>query len=124
MEIEKYTRKPFHVDVVRVTEENMKEVAAWCGGKIIDRPNPRNKSQDQYYIKVLVERPQTEKQTMAFVGNYVVKTGRGFKVYTKSGMDKTFDKVDPMILEKNSSSVPVVKMPKNFAKFIAVESNN
>lgn len=113
METKKFTRKPFHVEAVRVTAEDMKEIADWCGGKVVDRPNPRDKSQDQYYIKVDVERPQTEKQTMAFVGNWILKMGRGFKVYTDAGLRKTFEEVDPLILEKNAPT-----MPNNFAKFI------
>lgn len=114
MEILKFTRKPFFVDVVLVTAENMREVADWCGGKVLDKPNPRNKSQMIEYIKVDVERPLTEKQTMAYVGNYVLRAGRGFKVYTKSGLDKTFDAVDQSVIEKNTP----INMPKNFAKYL------
>ncbi len=29
---EKYVRKPLYVDVVRITIENMAEVAHWCQG--------------------------------------------------------------------------------------------
>jgi len=118
MDIQTFTRKPFHVQAVRVTQENMIEVAKWCGGKVIDRPNPKNKSQEQYYVKVDVERPMTEKQTMAFIGNYVVKTARGFKVYTKGGMDKTFDEVDELTLEQNAPIQRQLNMPENFRKFI------
>lgn len=123
MDIQTFTRKPFHVQAVRVTADNMDEVAKWCGGKVIDRANPKNKSQEQYYVKVNVVRPITEKQTMAFVGNYVLKTGHGFKVYTKVGLDKTFEEVDPLLLEKNTPVEKKIEMPANFKAFLGRSKN-
>jgi hypothetical protein len=44
---EPYMRIPFYVDAVRVTEENMAEVAEWAGGNVLQsnvhpdqRPHP------------------------------------------------------------------------------------
>lgn len=82
----KYARRPFYVDVVEVTEENMTEVAEWCGGKVRD-------DKDEPFIKVRVRRPLHDRQTMAFVGDMVLKAGTGFKVYTAEAFEKNFEEL-------------------------------
>lgn len=83
--IEKYTRKPFQVEAIRVTDKNMDEVAEWCGGTIHTRNGKR-------YIQVDVINPLTEKQTKAFSGNWLLQTKSGFKVYTHRAFQDAFDK--------------------------------
>lgn len=82
----RYVRRPFYVMAFQVTEENINKVAVWCGGTVrVGKP------QGDIYIKVdKVLNPQTARQTMAFVGNYVLKSGEHFKVYTESSFDKSF----------------------------------
>lgn len=80
-----YIRKPFFVDAVQVTAENMAEAANWCEGKVIIDTPP--------YIKVRVKRPLAERQTRAFVGDWILSSGNGFKVYTQSSFDKNFEAV-------------------------------
>lgn len=72
-------RKPFEVDAVKVTEENLEELALWCGGDIRESDGLR-------YIKVNVSFPQSERQTRAFPGDWLLKSGNQFKVF----MDKAF----------------------------------
>jgi hypothetical protein len=43
------------------------------------------------YIKVPVHKPVNEKQTRAFVGDFVVMSGENFKVYTRENLEKTFE---------------------------------
>lgn len=79
--VTRYVRKPFVVEAIRVTAENMEEVAAWCKGEI------KLLSKDGTpYIKVDVTRPLNERQTMAFEGNWVLLAENGYKVFT----DKPF----------------------------------
>lgn len=91
MKTTKYKRKPFYVDEVRVTEENLSDVATWCKGEVrtTKGKNP------QKYIKVKVLRPLNNKQTTAFVGDHVLfsETG-GYKVYTHEAFVKSFDTVN------------------------------
>lgn len=88
MKIEKFARKPFAVEAVQVTEENMEEVAAWCSGEIRGGSNPSNA-----YIKVKIYHAINKRQTQAFVGDWVLRMGKGFKVYLEGAMDKTFTPV-------------------------------
>lgn len=90
MKTEQYARKPFLVDTVEVTAENMEEVAKWCGGKIdsIERGNRTIK-----FIKVPVSRPMNERQTKAFIGDRVLRAGKkSFKCYTAKAFDDCFEK--------------------------------
>lgn len=89
METQKYVRKPFYVDGVQVTEENLDDVAKWCKGRVKTSPNPKDKNR---YIKVDVSNPINNRQTTAFVGDWVLysETG-GFKVYTQQAFARSFD---------------------------------
>lgn len=106
MKTHKFARKPFYVDAVRVSETNMEEVAAWCGGKIVEALEGAN---DASHIKVEVHRPLTERQTQAFVGDWVLFAGSGFKVYTPKAFDKSFEKVKT--LTKEQADAAGIKVP-------------
>lgn len=88
---QQYVRKPFYIDAVQVTEENLKEVAQWCMGDI--RTEVREKG-EVTYIKVRVHRPLNERQTKAYVGDWVLYANKGFKVYTGQAFEKNFEKTD------------------------------
>lgn len=83
---ETYTRKPFEITAVRVTPENIEEVAKWCGGVLDTTPSGKQ------YIKVDVTRPLNEKQTRAFAGDWVLVVKNSFKVYTDKAFKHCFDK--------------------------------
>lgn len=90
-----YYRKPFPVQGVQVTLDNMNEVAAWCKGEVLTTP-PRSASAgstgQKTYIKVPVSHPKNVKQTTAFPGDWVLAAGYGsFKVYTNTAFNNTFD---------------------------------
>ena len=89
MKTEWFTRKPFNVEGVRVTAANMADVAKWCDGKIKTQPASGNKPAANY-IEVNVIRPMSPKQTMAFVGNWVLKVGASYKIYTDNAFNDTF----------------------------------
>jgi hypothetical protein len=125
MKIENYERKTFVVQAVRVTLENMPDVIAWCGG---------NLKQDELhrpYIKVEVRRPANVKQTMAYEGDWVLKTGTGVRIYTDHAFHKSFDPtekpVDPY-QQQNTFDLPgidrkvVVEKPVGDEKLIQGES--
>lgn len=83
----KYVRKPFYVEAVQVTAENMEDVAKWCSGEL------RKQGEDESYIKVWVQRPLDERQTKAFIGDWVLYAGTGFKVYMTKAFEKSFEAV-------------------------------
>lgn len=91
MKTQKFVRKPFYVEGVQVTAENMAEVAKWCQGDIRGfKPGGEGELTD--YIKVRVLRPLNERQTMAFVGDWVLYAGTGYKVYTVKAFLHSFEK--------------------------------
>jgi hypothetical protein len=94
----KYVRKPLYVDAVQVTEENFPDIARWCFGEIgnIDE-SPVDMSQpvqpNRQYIHVRVHNPKNARQTKAFVGDWILYTERGYKVYTTKAFQANFDLV-------------------------------
>jgi len=94
MQTKKYARKPFYVEAVQVTSENMAEVTAWAGGEIQeDQPRPGHNNPSKF-IFINVERALNERQTKAYVGDWVLKAGPGFKVYTNKAFLSSFEVVE------------------------------
>src|SRR3954462_3793369 len=95
----KYVRKPLYVDAVQVTEQNFVTIARWCFGEIgnIDE-TPVDKSAEaqpsKQYIHVRVHNPKNPRQTKAFVGDWILYTERGYKVYTEKAFFASFEQVD------------------------------
>jgi hypothetical protein len=95
---QKYVRKPLYVDAVQVTESNFSDIARWCFGEIgnidespVDRSQPVNPTKQ--YIHVRVHNPKNSRQTKAFVGDWILYTERGYKVYTTKAFQANFDLV-------------------------------
>jgi hypothetical protein len=93
LETRAFQRKPFIVQAVQVTLENMPEVVKWCGG------NLRQDDLHRPYIKVEVHRAANAKQTMAYDGDWVLISATGARVYTDYAFNKSFEpmgaEVDP-----------------------------
>lgn len=114
---EKYTRKPFPIEAIKVTDENMEDVAKWCGGEI-------HTQNDKRFIKVDVNRPLTEKQTKAFVGDWVLKarqkvSNSGFKVYTEKAFVHCFDRDEEALETVGQEALfdkpaPKIHVPANY----------
>jgi len=91
MEIKTFDRKPFSVEAVQVTRENMKDVAEWCGGKVDTKTTPtKNGTKREKFVKVPTTKPMNEKQTQAFVTDWVLLSDKKFKVYTHRAFVHTF----------------------------------
>src|SRR5678815_2038416 len=97
---EKYVRKPLYVDAVQVTEDNFEEIAEWCFGEIsnIDEtpvdPNATEVDPSKQYIHVRVHNPKNPRQTRAYVGDWILYTERGYKVYSTKAFQSNFTKVE------------------------------
>lgn len=90
VETQKFQKQPLIVDAVRVTTENFREVAEWCQGEIITEVSGE-------YIHVRVHNPMNERQTKAFVGDWILYAGRGYKVYKDRSFKNTFVPVEESI---------------------------
>jgi hypothetical protein len=111
----RYVRRPFEIDAVQVTLENMDEVAKWCSGDVRTRKAERHEQGEfTRYIKVRVYRPLDERQSKAFVGDWVLYAGTGYKVYTNNAFETTFveaEKVrEPAEAFKNANQPSHVKV--------------
>lgn len=86
----KYTRKPFDVDAVRVTDDNMSAVAEWCGGTVVtvDEPSGKCTRRIDVPLKRIIT---TQRQNgAAYVGSWVLKSNDRFSVYTDRNLKGTF----------------------------------
>lgn len=94
IKLSKFMRRPFEIDAVQVTTENYKEVMEWCHGTLecVDEQEG-----NAPFIRVKVVRPANERQTQAFAGDWVLKYGKNFKVYTPEAFEANF----MPIVEKN-----------------------
>jgi len=102
IQTQKYIRKPLYVDVVQVSDENFDEVAAWCQGEI----KPQGEGDHGRYIFVRVHSPRNPRQTKAYVGDWILYTERGYKVYTTKAFLASFEPVtDEEATASASSSV-------------------
>lgn len=93
---ERYVRKPLYVDAVRVTRENFEEILGWCQGDIgfsdgrmvdgkVEEIDP-----DSQYIRIRVHNPQSPRQSRAFVGDWILYTEKGYKIYTEKAFSENF----------------------------------
>jgi len=92
IETVRYIRKPLYVEAVRITAANFDEVAEWAQGEILQDEIP-GKGTTKKYIQVSVHNPKNIRQTKAFVGDWLLYTERGYKVYTNKAFHSAFDKV-------------------------------
>jgi hypothetical protein len=84
-----YVRRSFPVEGVQVTAENMEEVAEWCYGSVLTGVKKEGRTPEKY-IKIRVHRPEDEDQSRAFVGAMILYSASGFRVYSRSAFEKSF----------------------------------
>lgn len=95
LKIEEFHRRPLAVQVVQITPKNMREAAAWCRGEIKET-HPNANGNTRKFIQVPVSRPVSNRQTQAFVGDFVCKAETGFKVYLQNAFPQSFEKRKPV----------------------------
>lgn len=87
VQTKKYVRKSFEIDAVKVTEENMSDVATWCHGEVKTALNGQGKK----FVQVNVRNPINDRQGQAFVGDWVLYNKSGFKVFTDRAFNSSFE---------------------------------
>lgn len=90
---EKYLRKPVTVEAVQVTDKNIFEVAMWCQGEIQWKTHPDGQGDPGTvdHIRVRVHSPVNDRQKKAYVGDWVLYSNRGYKIYTDRAFKNSFD---------------------------------
>lgn len=90
-----YIKKPLYVDAVKITGANFDTVADWCEGEVQQDEVP-GKGTGKKYIRIRVHNPKNSRQTKAFVGDWLLHTERGYKVYTNKAFYASFDEVSAL----------------------------
>lgn len=86
-----YVKKPLYVNAARITRQNFSEVVTWCDGKVQTERADHPENPGKKYIKLQTHNPINTRQTKAFVGDWILQTDRGFKVYTHKAFLESFD---------------------------------
>jgi hypothetical protein len=105
IETQKFIRKPLIVEAVRLTNANFDAVAEWCQGEVATAREGRQSGKK--YIKVRVHNPKHPRQTQAFVGDWLLYTEKGYKIYTNKAFRLSFDAYSEVI-QGNQEIVPGV----------------
>lgn len=108
----RYMRNPFYVQAIQVTSENMSSLGRWCDGEIQvtkDEENPKFPRKAPY-IKVKATRTFSVRQSMAFVGDWILATDSGFKVYTEENFQRSFtqtveDDLEPVTDDSDADKI-------------------
>lgn len=99
LNIQEFERLPFTVEAVEVTAANMSQVAKWCGGEI----KSEGKRGTKKFILIDVKRALNDRQKQAYVGDWVLRAGSGYKVYTPKAFQTSFrQKVEHMMETANN----------------------
>jgi len=109
MKTKKFIRKPLYVDAIQVTKENLSEIAKWCGGNVFQ-------SEDISYIQVLHYKSKIVPRTKAFVGDWVLESRNGYRVYTDKAFGKSFEEWPEVDGEWPSTHEAAVKLMQDFDK--------
>ena len=94
----KYVRKSLYVDAVQITEDNFSELARWCQGEIRSNngdelvSNLNGMNPHAHHIRVRVHNPKNMRQTKGFVGDWILYTDRGYKVYSPKAFKAAFER--------------------------------
>lgn len=104
----RFMRKPFFVDGIEVTLDNMKAVAEWCHGHVVENT-------EKPFVRVPVFRASNRRQTEAYIGFWVLiskhRGERSFKVYDPEWLNEHFwlandiHTEEPEILEVRETEV-------------------
>src|SRR3954466_1127740 len=89
VETTRFIRKPLYVEAVRITNKNFDAIVSWCQGEVMQDDVP-GRGRSKKYIKVDVHNPKNPRQTKGKVGDWILKTDRGYKIYTDKAFHESF----------------------------------
>ena len=91
-----FIKKPLYVEAVRITRKNFNDVARWCGGRVQTERANAAENAGKKFLKIDAHNPINSRQTKAFVGDWILQTDRGFKIYTHNSFVGAFDEVQEL----------------------------
>ena len=133
MKIETYERRPNHVDAIKVTWENMHDVAKWCSGEVVDGDLETGVSTHILMPEYNGRKRGGDTRLRAFVGDWVLKSqaipGRPqaheaqFKVFFDRGFRMAFQKSVPVEEAPKQEELPKKEEPRERAAEIRVHGD-
>lgn len=90
METQTYARKTFYVEAVQITKANFEAVAEWTNGEI-EEILDKKLGKMVKVIKVAVYNPMNPLQSQARLGDWVLTSNSGFKIYTNRAFENSFE---------------------------------
>lgn len=97
IETTRYIKKALYVEAVRITKDNLEDIADWCQGEIQQDEVPGKGTKK--FIRVRVHNPKNSRQTKAHIGDWLLYTDRGYKIYTNRAFCQSFDQAPEETLE-------------------------
>jgi hypothetical protein len=95
MELRKYTRKPFAVNAVQVSLQNIDQVAEWCRGTIEQVPTKMLGTETLLpVIRLRGQGNDRGKEQVATLGCFVVENKGSFRSYKPAQFEASFDTMD------------------------------
>jgi uncharacterized protein involved in type VI secretion and phage assembly len=96
MEPSAYQRKPFRVQAIQVTDDNLTELAEWCGGEV--RLEEDGFDAFKSYVDVPIAKPAGRyrlQRVRAYVGDWLVRLTEDnvFKIYKTRSFLEIFEEV-------------------------------
>lgn len=85
--VKEYSRKPLTVEAVQITDDNIKEVAEWCGGDVCSFTS---NGVTTWSIEVKVLHAKKTPAQQAHVGDWILKSKQGVKIYQDMPFRKGF----------------------------------
>lgn len=92
VQVSRFVRKETHVDAIRVTETNLDDLAVMCGG-VVKSNTPGLIIGRKPHIEICSSPYGTIVRMKAYIGDWIIRSGTNFEVYTNSQFEALFDPV-------------------------------
>lgn len=98
LKIESWRKIPTTVEAVKVTFDNLDEVARWCRGEVLISDNTP-------YVRVPIPKNSTENQGRAYSGKWVIKLDKNkWRVFTDVAFRRGFEQVrEPVVIHQDDN---------------------
>lgn len=90
MDFNTYVRKPFRVQAVQVTEDNIQELAKFCSGKYCTEDG---------HPYILVDKKSIPNVLRIEVGFFVTKMGKNIRAFSEKVFNEQFTSTTPEVEE-------------------------
>lgn len=107
METQIFTRRPFPVNAVQVTPQNVAEVAEWCGGKV-GTGSYKLAGFETPLATVLVpgNGPNKGQMVEARIGSYITEQNGNFRVWRRKQFHDTFVNSEDVLVTNYATRIP------------------